>query len=131
MAHLQQCDTVRGAFVAIASAPPRTSIAGVQEAFLALANVRVEVWQAPAGMTGVMDAKKVTLLSSSVPLGATLYGIPVEATEPEYAGLGAQPGIVAGTWREKDPSVPWTKAVGIVLPILSSPDSTLNAQVIA
>lgn len=131
MAHLQQVDLVRGAFVAVATAPSRATIAQVQEAFLAMANVRVEVWQAPAGMTGVMDPKKVTLLTESVPLGATLYGIPVEASEPEYAALSSQPGIVAGAWREPDPSVPWTKAVGLLLPILSSPDSTLNAQVIA
>lgn len=131
MAHLQQCDTVRGAFVAVASAAPRMSIAAVQEAFLALVNIAVEVYQAPAGMTATLDAKKVTLLADNIQLGNTLYGIPVEATEPDYSALSSQPGVVAGTWREHDPSVPWTKAAALLLPVLSAPDCTLNAQVIA
>ncbi len=131
MAHLQQVNSVRGAFVAVANAPTRATIAQVQEAFLALADVRVRVWQAPAGMSGVMNPKKVTLVTGSVQIGATLYGIPVEATNPKYSALSTQPGIVAGTWEENDPEVPWTKAVGLLLPVLSSPDSTLNAQVIA
>ncbi len=132
MAHLQQCDNVRGAFVAVAAAPPRTTISVVQEVFLALANITVEVYTQPAGMTGnVINPKKVVLYTANAAVGATLYGIPVEATEDAYRGLSVQPGIVAGVWREPDPSVPWTKATGLALPILASPDSTLAAQVIA
>lgn len=132
MAYLQQVDSVRGAFLGTTAAPPRAPIAAVQEAFLALANVQVEVYAQPAGMSGnVIDPKKVVLETRQLGVGATLYGIPVEATEPSYASLSVQPGIVAGSWREPDPSVPWTKATGLVLPILASPDSTLCAQVIA
>ena len=41
MAHLQQCDEVRGAFVALANAPARVAIPAVSDAFLALAGVTV------------------------------------------------------------------------------------------
>jgi hypothetical protein len=131
MAHLQRCDAIRGAFVAAAAAPTLATVAGVRDAFVALASVDVEVYEAPAGLTGIMTSTKVTLVTESVPMGSTLYGIPVEATEPSYVGLSSQPGVVAGTWREHDPSVPWTKASALLLPVLASPDSTLNAQVIA
>ena len=130
MAHLQQCDNVRGALVSVS--PPRATVAMVQEAFLALANITVEVYTQPAGMSGnVIDPKKVVLYTSNAAVAATLYGIPVEATEDAYRALSVQPGIVAGAWRQPDPSVPWTKATGLALPILASPDSTLCAQVIA
>lgn len=132
MSHLQQCDEVRGAFQPAASAPLRVSRDAVSAAFLELAGVAVEVYQPPAGMvTPPLDPKKVVLLVDSVPVGQTFYGVPVEASEPEYSNLGVQPGVVVGVWKEKDPVVPWTKAVGIVLPTLQIPDASLAAAVIA
>lgn len=131
MAHLQQCDEVRGAFSALANAPARVSRDAVNEAFVALAGVRVEVDEPPAGMTNPRDVTKVILLVDTFPVGQTLYGTPVEASEPGYAGVSAQPGIYAGVWKEPDPVTPWVKAVAIMLPILTIPDATLCCKVIA
>jgi hypothetical protein len=132
MAHLQQVAEVRGAFMAVANAPAMVTRDVVSQAFVALAGVRVEVYVPPAGMvTPPIPATKVVLLASNVPLGFTAYGITLEASEPGYAGLGAQPGVVAGSWKEHDPVAVWTKAAAIALPLLGAPDCTLSAQVIA
>ena len=132
MAHLQQCDEVRGAFQPAATAPLRVSRDVVNDAFVSLAGVAVEVYVPPAGMaTPPLDPKKVILLVDSVPVGQTLYGVPVEASEPEYSSLSVVPGLVAGVYKEKDPVIPWTKAVALALPTLQIPDATLAAAVIA
>lgn len=130
MAHLQQCDEVRGAFQPAASAPLRVSRDAVNDAFVGLAGVTVEVYEPPAGMaTPPLDPKKVLLLLDSVPVGQTFLGQPVEASEPGYEGVGA--GLVAGVFKTPDPVTPWTKVVGLVLPTLQVPDATLAAAVIA
>jgi hypothetical protein len=131
MGHLQQCNEVRGALMPLTLAPARVSRQQVSEAFLAIANVRVEVDETPAGMTSApRDATKVVLMIEG-PVGHTLFGMPLEASEPEYSGISTQPGIYAGVWKEKDPVVPWVKAVAIALPILTIPDGTLSCKVIA
>ncbi|MFV0496069.1 major capsid protein [Mycobacterium sp.] len=131
MAHIQQCDEVRAFNTAAPLAPQRLSRDRVNDAFVGLAGVRVVVDETPAGMTNPRDATKVILMVDTVPVGRTLYGTPVEASEPDYAGISAQPGIYAGTWKEKDPVTPWTKAVAITLPVLTIPDATLCCKVIA
>lgn len=131
MAHLQQCDEVRGAFQPAASAPLRVSRDAVNEAFVGLAGVTVEVYQPPAGMVSPpLDPKKVLLLVDSIPVGQTLHGRPVEMSEPGYEQIG-QAGLVAGVFKSPDPVTPWTKVVGLVLPTLQIPDATLSAAVIA
>lgn len=132
MAHLQQCDEVRGAFVALANAPARVAIPAVSDAFLALAGVTVEVYETPAGMTSEpIAAEKVVLLRDNVEIGFTAHGVTLEALEPAYASLGPASGVVAGAWKTEDPINVWTKAAAIALPLLSEPDLTLSCQVIA
>lgn len=132
MAHLGQVDEVRGAFAAPGNVPDRVLPDAVRETFLAFAEVTVEVYQPPAGMlNSPIAANMVVLLNDQAPLGATLYGTPLEALEPEYVGLAPQPGVVAGAWKEKDPLSVWTHAVAIGLPIMGAPDLTLSAQVLA
>lgn len=63
-------------------------------------------------------------------LGATLWGLTLEAQEPEYALPAAdQPGIVVGNWRTRDPIALWTHAAAIGLPIMANPDLTFVADV--
>ena len=131
MAHLQQNTEVRGFAQAVANAPARVTVEAVQAAFAGLANVTVEVYETPFGMTDdPIPTHKVVLLRDNIPLGSTAYGIPLEAQEPEYAALAPQAGVVAGAWKEKDPIAVWTHAVGISLPLLAVPDATLSCQVI-
>lgn len=130
MVHLQNCAKIRGAF-STAGAPAMVTREHVSEVFLGLAGVRVKVYTPPPGMaSSPRTASKVLLYLDTVPVGHTLFGTPVEASEPEYTGVSAQPGIYAGVWKEKDPVIPWTKAVAIVLPILTIPDATLCCQVV-
>ena len=130
MANLQAAAEVRGAFTALANAPLMVGRDQVSQAFVALAGVRVEVDEPPAGMSNPRDPSKVVLLVDSLPVGATLYGTPVEAFEPQYTGVSSQPGIYAGVYKTPDPVTPWTKAVAIVLPILTTPDATLAVKVV-
>lgn len=132
MIHLQQCDDVKNALYSSSLAPDRITPGQVADAFAAFAGVRIEVRDSVPGMSTQPVASNIALLvSDQVTLGATLLGTPLEALEPEYSALAPQPGVVAGAWKEKDPIAVWTHAVAIGLPILSTPDSTLSAQVIA
>ena len=63
-------------------------------------------------------------------LGGTLWGLTLEAQEPDYALQAAdQPGIVVGNWRTRDPIALWTHAAAIGLPIMANPDLTFVADV--
>lgn len=63
-------------------------------------------------------------------LGATLWGTTAESLEPDYGLAGAEPGIVAGIYKDPDPVALWTKAAGISVPILANPDLTFQAKVL-
>lgn len=132
LGHLQQCDEVRGFSTAVANAPARVTIDAVREAVLGLTGMTLEVYETPTGMTSSpIDERYVILLRDNMPLGTSAYGIPLEAGEPEYAGLGVQPGVIAGSWKTKDPINVWSHAVALGLPLLAAPDMTFAAKVIA
>lgn len=61
-------------------------------------------------------------------LGATQWGTTSESLEPEY-GLtgGAEPGIVAGSYKDNDPVAIWTKSAAISIPVLANPDLSFCA----
>lgn len=132
MGHLQQCDEVRGFATAVANAPARVTMDAVRDAVLGLAGMTLDVYETPAGMTSSpMASNYVVLLRDNVALGSTAYGIPLEASEPEYAQVAPQPGVYAGAWKTKDPINVWSHAVGLALPLLAAPDLTLAAKVLA
>lgn len=64
-------------------------------------------------------------------LGSTFWGTTAESLESEYALLGDEAGIVAGSYSTADPVAVWTKAAGIALPVLANPDLTFQAVVLA
>ena len=132
LGHLQQCDEIRSFATSVANAPSRVTQAAVSEAVFGLTGMTLEVHETPTGMTSaIIDERYVILLHDSQPLGTTAYGIPLEASEPEYAALGVQPGIIAGGWKSKDPLTAWSHVVAIGLPLLAAPDLTFAAKVIA
>lgn len=131
MGHLQQCDEVRGFTTAVANAPARVTTGAVQDAILGLTGMTLDVYETPAGMaTSPMASNVVVLLRDNVALGSTAYGVPLEASEPEYAQVAPQPGVYAGSWKTKDPINVWSHAVGLALPLLAAPDLTLAAKVL-
>lgn len=92
----------------------------------------MEVYEAPLGMSAAppIASNTVVLVRRDALLGETLYGLTLESFEPEYASLGSQPGIVAGSWKTRDPINAWVHVAAIMLPILGNPDLTLSCQVI-
>lgn len=80
----------------------------------------------------IPDDKVVFLPPSNEPLGNTLWGETAESTElveAEQVAADQAPGIVAVVMRTFDPVATWTKASGIVMPIVANPDLTLTADV--
>lgn len=62
-------------------------------------------------------------------LGATFWGTTAQALDPDF-GIEASeaPGIVAGSYMEKDPPRRWTVASAVGLPVLANPDLSLAAD---
>lgn len=75
----------------------------------------------------VIPQNKILFLPSGG-LGATLWGTTLEAADPDY-GITERPGIVASTWRTKDPQGVWSHVAAIALPILGNPDLSMVASV--
>lgn len=101
----------------------------------------IETYDAQLSVAGtatrVIADDKLLMLpapSNGVPtqnaLGATYMGTTLEAQEPDY-GLapGGQAGIVAGTWKSRDPVQLWTHASAIGLPILGNANRAFVADV--
>jgi hypothetical protein len=66
-------------------------------------------------------------------LGQTQYGTTAEALELAGEGLlptSDVPGIVAVSWKTKDPVHIWTKGAAIALPIIVNPDLLFTASVL-
>ena len=81
--------------------------------------------QAAAARSG-----QVIVVRRDALLGETLYGLTLESFEPEYSSLGSQAGIVAGSWKTRDPINAWVHVAAIMLPILGNPDLTASLQVV-
>ncbi|MGQ0774555.1 MAG: major capsid protein [Pseudonocardiales bacterium] len=63
-------------------------------------------------------------------LGGTLWGTTAESLEPEFGLTGNEPGLVAGSYSDKDPVALWTKAAAIGLPVVVNPDLSFRAVVL-
>lgn len=86
----------------------------------------------PANAIALLPAAGATSAAQPTDLGATLLGTTAEALESEYGLVASeQPGVVAATYKSKDPIRLWTHAAAVGLPILREPNLTFKAQVIA
>lgn len=83
------------------------------------------------GVRLIADDKLIMAVSSLA--GATVWGTPVDADEPNYGfqsyGLAA-PGLVVGAYKTEDPNTKWIRSDALALPILAVPDATLSADVL-
>ena len=67
----------------------------------------------------------------STDLGAAVWGRTLESMDASYAiEDAAQPGIVAGAYKDDDPLGVWVKATGIGLPVLANPVLSFAAKVL-
>lgn len=64
-------------------------------------------------------------------IGETLWGVTAEALDADYEIDSTEaPGIVVGSYSDKDPVALWTKASAISLPIAPGTNLTLSARVL-
>lgn len=89
--------------------------------------------QGAAAPQEVLDPNKLLFLpDSGRNIGKTLWGTTAEALDSDYAIDSTEaPGIVAGTYSDKDPVAQWTKVSAIMLPIAPNTDLTLSATVLS
>lgn len=128
MVDLQKHAKVIGALTA--NAPAYGTRGMVEDAFLGIAGVRIRVVDSIYPLTTpAIDEEYIVLYNAGVSTGETLHGVTVESTDPKYANLSVQPGLVAGSWTVHDPATLWTHAVAIGLPILVNPDTTMGRKV--
>lgn len=140
--NLRQCDQVmRQVFpLAPAGTAPMVNAEQVSTVLESMGLPPIEIYDAQVKVDGtstrVTPANSIALLPTPAgggmtDLGATLMGTTAEALEPEYGLVGGQQaGIVAATWKTKDPVRLWTHAAAVGMPILREPDLTFKAQVL-
>lgn len=114
------------------------TIAAINALFTSFGLPMVEVYEAQvegAGgvATSVIDPKKVLFLPpTGSNIGETMWGVTAEALDDDYAIDSTEaPGIVVGSYSDKDPVGLWTKASAIALPVLPNANLTLAAKVLA
>lgn len=81
----------------------------------------------------IIDPKKILFLPpAGAKLGETLWGVTAESLDADYAIDATEaPGIVVGSYSDKDPVALWTKASAIALPVVPNTNLTLAAKVLA
>jgi hypothetical protein len=86
----------------------------------------------PGNALALLPEAGSTSAAAPTELGATLLGTTAESLEDDYAlQPGDQPGVVAATWKTKDPVRLWTHAAAVGIPVLREPNLTFKAQVLA
>lgn len=142
LANLRQCEQIRGQVFPLAANAPVVNIEQVNMVLDSMSLPPVELYDAQVKVDGVSTritpTDKIVLLpepgapSSAQPteLGGTLLGTTAESLEPDYGLVGDQPGIVAATYKTRDPIRLWTHAAMVGIPILREPDLTFTAEVL-
>lgn len=146
VSHMQQTDQViRQVFpLAPAGTAPMVSVEQLNTVLSSMGLPPIEVYDARVKVDGVSTrvtpANAIALLptpgaadaSTATDLGATLLGTTAESLEDDYSlAPGDQPGVVAATWKSKDPVRLWTHAAAVGIPVLREPNLTFKAQVLA
>ncbi|MFD0078228.1 major capsid protein [Streptomyces sp. NPDC127166] len=146
VSHMRQCDQViRQVFpLAPSGTAPMVSVEQLNTVLTSMGLPPIEVYDAKVAVDGVSTritpANAIALLpepgatdaAQPTELGATLLGTTAESLEDDYAlASGEQPGIVAATWKTKDPVRLWTHAAAVGIPVLREPNLTFKAQVLA
>jgi hypothetical protein len=142
-ANLRLCDQMVNQVFPLATTGPMLSVEQVNNVLSQMDLPPVEIYDAQvktdAGNTRVLPAGALIMVpppgspdaSGETELGATLLGTTAESLEPEY-GIpdGAQAGIVAATYKTKDPVRLWTHGAAVGMPVLKEPNLTFKATVL-
>lgn len=127
MAVLMRSDKIRAYFGTAAAGLIGAEQIGALFASFGLPAPRV--FDAKVNGERLVDEKTVILARTGA--GSTVYGTTAEAQDGRYnIPLAAQPGLVAGVYREDDPLSAWVRANAVALPILTNANSTFAATVL-
>lgn len=99
----------------------------------ALTTYEAQVDDGTGTAKSVLNPKKLAFLPpAGSKLGETLWGVTAESQDSDY-GIDATdaPGVVVGSYSDKDPVGLWTKASAIGLPVPANSNLTLSASVLA
>lgn len=142
-ANLRLCEQMVNQVFPLATTGPMLSVEQVNNVLSQMDLPPVEIHDAQvktdSGTERVLPAGALIMLPSpgsgeaggETDLGATLMGTTAESLEPDY-GLpeGAQAGIVAATYKTRDPIRLWTHAAAVGMPVLKEPNLTFKATVL-
>lgn len=144
LAHMRQCDqVVRQVYpLAPAGSAPMVSVEQLNTVLSGLDLPSVELNDARVSVDGVatrvmpadalvfVPAPGATDAAQPTDLGGFLLGTTAESLEPEYSSVAERAGVVAATWKTKDPVRLWTHAAAVGMPVVREPNLTLKAKVI-
>lgn len=144
LSHMRQCDQVVRQVYPLApsgSAPMvsvdqlNTVLSSIDLPSIELNDARVSVDGTPkrimpSNALVFLPAPGATDAAQPTGLGGFLLGTTAESLEPEYASVDGRAGVVAATWKTKDPVRLWTHAAAVGMPVVREPDLTLKAVVI-
>lgn len=83
----------------------------------------------PANAVIFVPAPGATDAAQPTDLGGFLLGTTAESLEPEYAGVDGRAGVVAATYKTKNPIRLWTHVAAIGMPVVRTPNLTFKAVV--
>lgn len=91
-----------------------------------------QVEGADGNAMSILDPKRIVFLPpAGQKLGETLWGVTAEALDDDYEVDETEaPGIVVGSYSDKDPVALWTKASAIMLPVMPNANLTLAGLVL-
>lgn len=144
LAHMRQCDqVVRQVYpLAPAGSAPMVSVEQLNTVLSGLDLPAVELNDARVNVDGVatrimpsdalvfVPAPGATDAAQPSDLGGFLLGTTAESLEPEYSAVDGRAGIVAATWKTKNPVRLWTHAAAVGMPVVREPNLTFKAKVI-
>lgn len=144
LSHMRQSDqVVRQVYpLAPSGSSPMVSVEQLNAVLSSLDLPSIELNDARVSVDGtptrIMPADALVMVPAPGPtdaaqpgdLGGFLLGTTAESLEPEYAGVDGRAGVVAATWKTKDPVRLWTHAAAVGMPVVREPNLTLKAVVI-
>lgn len=144
LSHMRQCDqVVRQVYpLAPAGSSPMVSVEQLNTVLssldlpqIELNDARVSVDRTPTRVMPVdalvfVPAPGATDAATPTNLGGFLLGTTAESLEPEYSAVDGRAGVVAATWKTKNPVRLWTHAAAVGMPVVREPNLTLKAKVI-
>lgn len=144
LAHMRQCDqVVRQVYpLAPAGSAPMVSVEQLNTVLSGLDLPAVELNDARVNVDGTatrimpsdalvfVPAPGATDAAQPSDLGGFLLGTTAESLEPEYSAVEGRAGIVAATWKTKNPVRLWTHAAAVGMPVVREPNLTFKAKVI-